>query len=122
MGRFVIICDIEDWFSSQMNRAFPGDAFEKGLKAGVKLEAKILEEKGISKDMAETIEKHLNYWIEQKEKGALKGGGPFMGFSKAMLIIDTESKEEAEKLVKGDPYTVKGVFKNYTIYQWFQAL
>jgi len=105
-----------------MNKAFPKDSFDRGIKSGVKLDAQVLKNKGIPEDMANTIEKHLNYWIAYKEKDVIRGGGPFLGFSKAIIIIDADSKDEVKRLIDEDPYTIKGVFKDYAIYQWFQAI
>jgi len=61
---------------------------------------------------------HRQYLISLKEKGQLVTAGPFTDDSGALIIYEAASKEEAEKLLQGDPFSQNGIFLKYQLRPW----
>lgn len=61
---------------------------------------------------------HRQYLRGLKEKGQIAATGPFTDDSGALIIYEAATKEEAEALLKGDPFNQAGVFLKYVIRPW----
>jgi uncharacterized protein YciI len=61
---------------------------------------------------------HREYLKGLLESGRLAISGPFIDDSGGLLIYETETLEEAEALLREDPFTKSGVFLNWTIRAW----
>ena len=62
---------------------------------------------------------HRQYLGSLKEKGQLVASGPFTDDSGGALIVyEAASKEEAEKLLQGDPFHQNGIFLKYQLRPW----
>ena len=72
-------------------------------------------------DKAKTAEvrpAHRQYLMSLKEKGQIAATGPFTDDSGALIIYEAASKDEAEKLLKADPFNDAGIFVKYVIRPW----
>ena len=65
--------------------------------------------------------KHREYLTSLKEQGKLFASGPFEDDSGALIIYESDSQEDAEALVEGDPFREAGVFQSYTMKPWRQV-
>jgi uncharacterized protein YciI len=62
---------------------------------------------------------HRQYLASLKEKGQLAATGPFTDDAGGALIIyEANTREEAEKLLQGDPFATNGVFVRYQLRPW----
>jgi uncharacterized protein YciI len=61
---------------------------------------------------------HRQYLRTLIEKGQLAATGPFTDGSGALIIYEAATKEEAEALLKADPFHQAGVFIKYVIRPW----
>jgi uncharacterized protein YciI len=61
---------------------------------------------------------HRKYLGELREKGKLAISGPFTEGGGALIVLEAESKDEAESIVRADPFTTSGVFRSYVIRPW----
>jgi uncharacterized protein YciI len=61
---------------------------------------------------------HRAYLTSLKEKGQLAAAGPFTDDSGALIIYEAGSKEEAEKLIKADPFCQNGIFLKWQLRPW----
>ena len=61
---------------------------------------------------------HRQYLTSLKENGQLAASGPFMDDSGALIIYEANSREEAEKLLQGDPFNKNGIFLKYQLRPW----
>lgn len=61
---------------------------------------------------------HRQYLRTLKEKGQIAATGPFTDDSGALIIYEANTKEEAEALLKGDPFHQAGIFLKYVIRPW----
>jgi uncharacterized protein YciI len=61
---------------------------------------------------------HRQYLRTLKEKGQIAATGPFTDDSGALIIYEANTKEEAEALLKGDPFNQAGIFLKYVIRPW----
>ena len=61
---------------------------------------------------------HLAYLQSLFEAGTVVLGGPVGDGSGAMLVLRTDSEEEAQAVVTGDPYTVAGVGADHVLRPW----
>ena len=65
---------------------------------------------------------HLNGLAAQKASGVLVTIGPTKDVTKFFAIYDAEDEATVQALVEGDPYWQGGVWTEYTIKEWIQAL
>ena len=72
---------------------------------------------GSYESLAPYREDHLNYLTRLKNSGNLQMGGRFTDGKGGLYIVIAGSDEEAEALVKGDPYHVNNL-REFTIRQW----
>ena len=61
---------------------------------------------------------HRAYLTTLKEKGQLALAGPFADGSGALIVYEAATPEEAEALLKGDPFHAHGVFLKWAIRPW----
>jgi uncharacterized protein YciI len=61
---------------------------------------------------------HRQYLTSLKERGHLVAAGPFTDDSGALIIYEAGSREEAEKLVQGDPFCQNGIFVKWQLRPW----
>ena len=65
---------------------------------------------------------HLDGLSTQKESGVLVTIGPTRDLSMFFAIYDADSEETVKHLIEGDPYWKNGIWTDYTIKEWIQAL
>jgi uncharacterized protein YciI len=65
---------------------------------------------------------HREYLSKLKEQGKLAASGPFQDGSGALIIYETETAEDAEALVREDPFNQNGVFVSWVIRPWNQVM
>ena len=68
--------------------------------------------------IAEVRPVHRQYLASLKEKGQLAASGPFTDDSGALIVYEAATKEEAEAILKGDPFNQAGIFMKYVIRPW----
>jgi uncharacterized protein YciI len=68
--------------------------------------------------IAEVRPVHRQYLASLKEKGQLAASGPFTDDSGALIVYEAATKEEAELILKADPFNQAGVFVKYVIRPW----
>jgi uncharacterized protein YciI len=61
---------------------------------------------------------HRQYLLDLKARGKLAATGPFTDGTGALIIYEAASAEEAEQLVKGDPFSKNGIFLKYALRPW----
>ena len=61
---------------------------------------------------------HRQYLTSLKEKGQLAASGPFTDDFGALIVYEAATKEDAEKLLQGDPFHQNGIFVQWTIRPW----
>ncbi|WP_263385604.1 YciI family protein [Granulicella arctica] len=71
--------------------------------------AAIIEYIQDKKKIKATLPAHLVYRQSFLENGLLRAAGPFDDESGALWILEVETIEEAEKIVKGDPFVAADV-------------
>ena len=60
--------------------------------------------------IAEVRPVHRQYLASLRERGQLVASGPFTDDSGALIIYEAPTREEAEKLLQGDPFHQSGIF------------
>jgi uncharacterized protein len=68
--------------------------------------------------IAEVRPTHRQYLMSLKEKGQIAATGPFTDDYGALIIYEAATKEEAEALLKADPFNQAGVFVSYVMRPW----
>jgi uncharacterized protein YciI len=68
--------------------------------------------------IAEIRPVHRQYLASLKERNQLAAAGPFTDDSGALIVYEAASREEAEKLLQGDPFHHGGVFLRYQLRPW----
>ena len=61
---------------------------------------------------------HRQYLRGLLEKGKIAATGPFLDGYGALIIYEADSPEEAESLLKGDPFHDNGIFVRWVIRPW----
>jgi uncharacterized protein YciI len=61
---------------------------------------------------------HRQYLTSLLAKGQLAAAGPFLDDWGALIIYEAGTAEEAEALLKGDPFHAGGIFVRWTIRPW----
>ena len=73
-------------------------------------------EYGADKDrLKATHAAHRVYLRTFLENGQLRAAGPFSDDAGALWVLDAESAEQAEEIVRGDPLVEAGVISSWTI-------
>ena len=65
--------------------------------------------------------RHCDHLRKLALEGTLFLCGPLIGHGGAMQIVEAESKEEAEAIIKKDPFISEGFYLNYDIYLLLEA-
>jgi uncharacterized protein YciI len=68
--------------------------------------------------IAELRPTHRQYLAVLKEKGQLAASGPFLDDYGALIIYEAATKEEAESILKADPFHQAGVFVSFVMRPW----
>jgi uncharacterized protein len=61
---------------------------------------------------------HRQYLTTLKERGQLVAAGPFTDASGALIIYEAPTKDEAEALLKADPFHANGIFLSWQLRPW----
>jgi uncharacterized protein YciI len=61
---------------------------------------------------------HRQYLAALKERGQLAASGPFADGSGALIVYEAPSPEEAEALLRGDPFHANGIFLSWRLRPW----
>ncbi|MFL5243342.1 MAG: YciI family protein [Gemmataceae bacterium] len=61
---------------------------------------------------------HRQYLTALRERGQLAVAGPFTDDSGALIVYEAATKDEAKKLLEGDPFNQNGIFVKYLIRPW----
>lgn len=65
---------------------------------------------------------HLEGLAKQKENGLLVTLGPTKDNTKVFGIYEAENKETITQLIENDPYWQNGIWTDYEIKEWIQAI
>ncbi len=65
---------------------------------------------------------HRQYLTTLRNHGQLAAAGPFTDDSGALIVYEAASAEEAEKLLRGDPFHQNGIFVKYVLRPWNPVL
>jgi uncharacterized protein YciI len=65
---------------------------------------------------------HLEGLAQQKADGVLMTIGPTQDLKKVFGLYEAADEMTVRQLVESDPYWVNGVWTDYEIYEWIQAL
>jgi uncharacterized protein YciI len=68
--------------------------------------------------IAEVRPTHRQYLAQLKANGQLVASGPFTDDSGALIIYEAGSKEDAEKLLRADPFHASGIFLRWQLRPW----
>ena len=77
--------------------------------------AAIIEYGGDKAKVKTEHDAHRAYFRTFLENGQLRAAGPFQGDAGALWVLDADSAEAAEEIVKGDPYVAAGVITSWDI-------
>jgi uncharacterized protein YciI len=80
--------------------------------------AAIIEYSQDKAKIAEIRPTHRQYLGQLKANGQLAAAGPFTDDSGALIIYEAASKEDAEKLLQGDPFHANGIFLRWQLRPW----
>jgi uncharacterized protein YciI len=61
---------------------------------------------------------HRQYLTDLTAQGKLVLSGPFPESNGALIVLEVATAEDAEAILKADPYTKAGVFTTWTIKPW----
>ncbi len=61
---------------------------------------------------------HRAYLRGLTDKGQIAATGPFTDGSGALIIYEAATKEDAEALLKADPFNQAGIFLKYVLRPW----
>ena len=67
-------------------------------------------------------QEHLDGLAAQKESGVLITIGPTKDLTKVFAIYDADSEDTVRQLVENDPYWKNGIWTEYEIREWSQAI
>jgi uncharacterized protein YciI len=65
---------------------------------------------------------HRQYLTALRDRGQLAAAGPFTDDSGSLIVYEAASREEAERLIQGDPFAASGVFVTYDLRPWNPVL
>jgi uncharacterized protein len=68
--------------------------------------------------IAEVRPVHRQYLAGLRDGGQLVAAGPFTDDSGALIIYEAPTREEAEKLLQGDPFHQGGIFLRWQLRPW----
>jgi uncharacterized protein YciI len=65
---------------------------------------------------------HLDGLKKQKEAGILVTIGPTADLSQVFGIYDAANESEVRQLIESDPYWQNGIWTEYQVKEWIQAI
>jgi uncharacterized protein YciI len=65
---------------------------------------------------------HRQYLRQLRERGQLVAAGPFTDDSGALIVYEAGSRDEAEQLLRGDPFCANGIFLTWQLRPWNPVL
>ncbi|TRU36577.1 MAG: hypothetical protein EWV78_08715 [Microcystis aeruginosa Ma_MB_F_20061100_S20D] len=65
---------------------------------------------------------HLEGLNQQKERGILVTIGPTADLSQVFAIYQAASESEVRELIEADPYWQNGIWTEYQVKEWIQAI
>jgi uncharacterized protein YciI len=65
---------------------------------------------------------HLEGLNQQKERGILITIGPTADLSQVFAIYQAASESEVRELIEADPYWQNGIWTEYQVKEWIQAI
>jgi hypothetical protein len=80
--------------------------------------AAIIEYTNDKAKIAEVRPGHRQYLASLRERGQLAVSGPFADDSGALIVYEAATREEAETLLKSDPFSQNGIFVKYQLRPW----
>ena len=72
--------------------------------------------------IAEVRPSHRQYLTGLRGNGQLAAAGPFIDDSGALIVYEADSPEEAEKLIRADPFHQNGIFVSWKLRPWNPVL
>jgi uncharacterized protein len=67
-------------------------------------------------------EAHLAGLAQQKAAGTLITIGPTQDLTKVFGIYEAETEQQVRQAIEADPYWVNGIWTEYEVKEWIQAL
>lgn len=67
-------------------------------------------------------EAHLAGLTQQKAAGTLITIGPTQDLTKVFGIYEADSEQQVRQAIESDPYWVNGIWTEYEVTEWIQAL
>jgi uncharacterized protein YciI len=61
---------------------------------------------------------HRQYLTGLRERGQLAVAGPFTDDSGGLIVYEAATREEAERILQGDPFHQNGIFVSYQLRPW----
>ena len=77
---------------------------------------------GVLEKRAPHREAHLEGLGKQKEAGVLVTIGPTQDLTQVFAIYEAPDEATVRQLVEGDPYWQNGIWTEYQVKEWIQAL
>lgn len=68
--------------------------------------------------IAEIRPVHRQYLAGLRDQGQLVASGPFTDDSGALIVYEAPSREEAEQILRGDPFCQNGIFVTWQLRPW----
>jgi len=68
--------------------------------------------------VAELRPVHRQYLTSLRDRGQLVAAGPFTDDSGALIVYEAPTREEAEQLLRGDPFHEHGIFLTWQLRPW----
>ena len=63
-------------------------------------------------------DEHATFMDRLFEQGCIMLGGPYADGSGALIVYEADTPEEADALMKADPFHAAGVFVKWTVRPW----
>ena len=80
--------------------------------------AAIIEYSQDKAKIAQIHPSHRQYLASLRERGQLAASGPFTDDSGALIIYEAASHDEAEAILKSDPFHQNGIFLHWQLRPW----
>lgn len=77
---------------------------------------------GVLEKRAPYRQAHLDGLAQQKESGVLVTIGPTADITKVFAIYDAADEATVRQLVEADPYWQNGIWTEYSVKEWIQAI
>jgi uncharacterized protein YciI len=65
---------------------------------------------------------HRQYLTDLLQRGQLAAAGPFTDGTGALIVYEAASAEEAEQLLRADPFHQGGIFLSWVLRPWNPAM